>query len=84
MYKAARADILQVNHKKKKGFMQYSFSALNDTCYACFLPSSISVVSSFTTLPLEVPLSALEVALVVRFGDGAVLVASILRFWAML
>ena len=63
--------------------MQHRFFALNDTCSASFFLLA-SVVSSFSTLPLEVPLSALEVALVVLFGDGAVLVASVLRFQAML
>jgi hypothetical protein len=56
----------------------------DDTCFGCFCASSTSAVASFCTPPLEVALSALEVALVVLFGDGAVLVVSVLRFRAML
>jgi len=49
-----------------------------------FFASLQSVVASLSAPPLKLAFSTLEVALVVLFGDGAVLVASVLRFRAML
>jgi len=49
-----------------------------------FFVSLQSAVASLSAPPLKLAFSTLEVALVVLFGDGAVLVASVLRFRAML
>jgi len=55
-----------------------------NTCSRCFFASLQSAVASLSAPPLKLAFSTLEVALVVLFGDGAVLVASVLRFRAML